>query len=110
MESNDYGRGKTLMSHEMFLRHWEMLKNIDAFKALFGTIRQYANTWEDEYSHKQMAVAVWHLIEDSANWDTTCVNCGTLMNKNYEMYNQLEQIRAILNNGPLAVESRQEGA
>ena len=43
------------------------------------------------------AMAVWLWIENSANWLTTCVSCGSLMDKNYEMFVRLDQIRRIAN-------------
>jgi hypothetical protein len=43
------------------------------------------------------AVAVWMWIENSANWLTNCVSCGSMMDKNYEMFVRLDQIKRIVN-------------
>lgn len=35
-------------------------------------------------------------LEHAINWDTSCLNCASLLDKNYEQYVKLDKVRAVL--------------
>lgn len=41
-------------------------------------------------------IALIHEYENSITWDTTCLNCSALMDKNYEQYVRLDKVKAAL--------------
>lgn len=44
----------------------------------------------------RVVLAAYDELNQAINWDTSCLNCASLLDKNYEQYVKLDKIRRIL--------------
>ena len=44
----------------------------------------------------QLLLDAYEELNNALCWDTTCLNCASLLDKNYEQYVKLDKIRAVL--------------
>jgi hypothetical protein len=64
----------------------------------FQKAQEYLEAWaNDELSTDELTIRVLMLSEHPISWDTLCANCAALIDKNYEQYREIEQLKEQLN-------------